>query len=137
MFRSGRRGLAERSNLIRHPSSKQSREEVLRMQQQQLSKNVSAENNNFVKDIVDQVFAGEGISWLKHNRLKKLLEDETYRNLTMGRLNKNLDRRIGPDDHVEDVVNTYVHSVSLELFPCMSSCLSPDSAWTARCGRAC
>lgn len=46
---------------------------------------------------------GEGIGWLKLNRVKKLMEDENYRNLVVSRLNKALERRVGPDDHIEDV----------------------------------
>ena len=51
------------------------------------------------------MFSGEGISWLKGNRLRKLMEDETYRTLTLGRLHKTLNRRLGPDEHVDDVVS--------------------------------
>lgn len=58
-----------------------------------------------------QVLVGEGVGWLKLNRLKKLMEDESYRTLVLGKLNKTLDRKIAPDDHIDDVV-----SVSLGLF---------------------
>ena len=49
---------------------------------------------------------GEGIGWLKLNRVKKLMEDENYRNLVVSRLNQTLDKKIGPDDHIEDVCVT-------------------------------
>lgn len=48
---------------------------------------------------------GEGIGWLKLNRLKKLMEDEQYRMLVLGKLNKTLDKKIAPDDHIDDVVS--------------------------------
>ena len=46
---------------------------------------------------------GEGVGWLKLNRVKKLMEDENYRNLVVSRLNQTLDKKIGPDDHIDDV----------------------------------
>jgi hypothetical protein len=54
------------------------------------------------------VLAGEGVGWLKLNRLKKLMEDEAYRTLVLGKLNKTLDRKIAPDDHIDDVVSIFI-----------------------------
>jgi hypothetical protein len=54
---------------------------------------------------VNQVLEGEGIGWLKLNRLKKLMEDESYRNFVVSKLNRTLDRKISPDDHIDDVVS--------------------------------
>lgn len=56
--------------------------------------------------MVNQVLEGEGVGWLKLNRLKKLMEDESYRNFVLSKLNKTLDRKIAPDDHIDDVVST-------------------------------
>lgn len=50
---------------------------------------------------------GEGVGWLKLNRLKKLMEDESYRSLVISKLNKTLDRKVGPDDHIDDVVGLF------------------------------
>jgi hypothetical protein len=50
------------------------------------------------------VIEGEGVGWLKLNRIRKLMEDENYRNLVVSRLNKTLDQKIGPDEHIDDVV---------------------------------
>ena len=55
--------------------------------------------------MVTQVLAGEGVGWLKLNRLKKLMEDENYRDLVVTKLNKGLNRKISPNDHIDDVVN--------------------------------
>lgn len=33
------------------------------------------------------------------------MEDESYRNLVATKLNRTLDRKIGPDDHIDDVVS--------------------------------
>ena len=54
---------------------------------------------------MNQVLEGEGIGWLKLNRLKKLMEDESYRNFVVSKLNRTLDRKISPDDHIDDVVS--------------------------------
>lgn len=55
--------------------------------------------------VVNQVIAGEGVGWLKLNRLKKLMEDESYRDLVVTKLNKGLHKKISPDDHIDDVVS--------------------------------
>ena len=53
--------------------------------------------------VVGQVLDGEGVGWLKLNRVRKLMEDENYRNLVVSRLNKTLDQKIGPDEHIDDL----------------------------------
>ena len=66
-----------------------------------------SENQHFLKEVVSSVLEGQGISWLKHSRVKKLMEDENYRNFVVSRLNKNLDKKLTDDDHhIEDVVCT-------------------------------
>jgi hypothetical protein len=49
--------------------------------------------------------AGEGVGWLKISRLKKLMEDENYRNIILAKMNRTIDRKMTPDDHVDDVVS--------------------------------
>lgn len=34
------------------------------------------------------------------------MEDESYRNFVLSKLNKTLDKKIAPDDHIDDVVST-------------------------------
>lgn len=53
--------------------------------------------------MINQVLAGEGVGWLKLNRLRKLMEDESYRMLVLGKMNRTLDKKIAPDDHIDDV----------------------------------
>lgn len=98
----GRKGLA--SSIIKHSSPKQTQEEIQRLQNAERSSS-NSENQAFLKDVVMQVLAGEGVGWLKFNRLKKLMEDESYRIFVLGKLNKTLDRKIAPDDHIDDVVS--------------------------------
>ena len=64
---------------------------------------ITAENHNFLKDVVDQVVAGDGVGWLKLSRLRKLMEDENYRNMILPKLNRSLDCAASPDDHIQDV----------------------------------
>ncbi|XP_023706235.1 MAP kinase-activating death domain protein isoform X5 [Cryptotermes secundus] len=101
-FPKGRKGLVEKSSLIRHSPSKSRQEELQRMQSAERS-STNTENQAFLKDVVNQVLEGEGIGWLKLNRLKKLMEDESYRNFVVSKLNRTLDRKISPDDHIDDV----------------------------------
>lgn len=96
----GRKGLAP--SLIRHSGPKHTQEELQRMQNAERSSS-NSENQAFLKDVVVQVLAGEGVGWLKFNRLKKLMEDESYRILVLSKLNKTLDRKIAPDDHIDDI----------------------------------
>lgn len=63
--------------------------------------------------IVNQALEGEGVKWLKINRLKKLMEDESYRNFMVSKLNRTLDRKISPSDHIDDVVS----NASLKDYP--------------------
>lgn len=65
-----------------------------------------SENQAFLKEIINSVLEGHGVSWLKISRLKKLMEDENYRNFVVSRLNKNLDKKLTDDNqHIEDVVS--------------------------------
>jgi len=98
----GRKGLAP--SLIKHSSPKQTQEEIQRLQNAERSSS-NSENQAFLKDVIMQVLAGEGVGWLKFNRLKKLMEDESYRIFVLGKLNKTLDRKIAPDDHIDDIVS--------------------------------
>ncbi|KAI4462781.1 hypothetical protein MML48_4g00015086 [Holotrichia oblita] len=99
-FPRGPKGLVEKSPLIKHSPRKQ--EEIQRKQSTDKT-TTNVENQAFLKDVVNQVLEGEGVGWLKLNRLKKLMEDESYRNFVLSKLNKTLERKIAPDDHIDDV----------------------------------
>ncbi|XP_049779283.1 MAP kinase-activating death domain protein [Schistocerca cancellata] len=101
-FPKGRKGLVEKSSLIRHTTTKSRQEELQRIQSAERS-TTNSENQAFLKDVVNQVLDGEGVGWLKLNRLKKLMEDESYRNFVVSKLNRTLERKISPDDHIDDV----------------------------------
>lgn len=48
---------------------------------------------------------GQGVSWLKLGRVRRLMEDENYRNFVVSRINKNLDKKLNDEtQHIEDVV---------------------------------
>ncbi|XP_055681928.1 MAP kinase-activating death domain protein isoform X2 [Lutzomyia longipalpis] len=98
----GRKALVERTPLIKHSGPRQTQEEIQRQQNAEKASS-NSENQAFLKDLMNQVLAGEGVGWLKLNRLKKLMEDESYRMLVLGKINKTLDRKIAPDDHIDDV----------------------------------
>ncbi|XP_043266245.1 MAP kinase-activating death domain protein isoform X8 [Colletes gigas] len=102
--KTGKTGLAERSSLIKH-SNKSSQEDIQRMQNAERS-STNSDNQAFLTDVVNQVLTGEGVGWLKLNRLKKLMEDESYRDLVVTKLNKGLNKKISPDDHIDDVCVT-------------------------------
>lgn len=98
----GRKALVERTPLIKHSAPRQTQEEIQRQQNAERSSS-NSENQAFLKDVIHQVLLGEGIGWLKLNRFRKLMEDESYRTLALGKLNRTLDKKIAPDDHIDDV----------------------------------
>jgi len=123
----------EKPNLVKHGATTSNTSLLTRQQQQQqqqpieIKANTHSENQQFLKDIVTNVLDGQGIGWLKINRVKKLMEDENYRNFVLSRLNINLDKKYSDeDDHIEDIVcysfklflNHYfvLHRKLLELF---------------------
>ncbi|CAG4964538.1 unnamed protein product [Parnassius apollo] len=96
-FSQGARGLVQRSPLIRHAApAPHSPPHTTRT-------NANTENQAFLNDLVQHVLEGEGVGWLKLNRLKKLMEDESYRNMVLSKLNRNFNRKITPNDKVDDV----------------------------------
>ncbi|XP_060532384.1 MAP kinase-activating death domain protein isoform X2 [Cylas formicarius] len=99
-FQRGPKGIVEKSPLIKHVPKRQ---DDLQRKQSVDKSATNSENQAFLKDIVGSVLEGEGVGWLKLNRLKKLMEDESYRNFVLSKINKTLDRKIAPDDHIDDV----------------------------------
>ncbi|XP_076759653.1 rab3 GDP-GTP exchange factor isoform X13 [Xylocopa sonorina] len=115
-FPKSKMGLVERSSLIKHSTNRNSQEEIQRMQNAERS-STNSDNQAFLTDMVNQVLAGEGVGWLKLNRLKKLMEDESYRDLVVTKLNKGLNKKISPDDHIDDVC------ISKPVYKGMLKCL--------------
>ena len=67
---------------------------------------VCSENQQFLKDMIAGVLEGQGVGWLKVSRVKKLMEDENYRNFVVSRLNTTLNKKLTDEDqHLEDVVS--------------------------------
>ncbi|XP_054153734.1 MAP kinase-activating death domain protein-like isoform X2 [Oppia nitens] len=97
-FPKGRKNLVEKSSLIRHSTQNQKKEAP-----PDKSTGSHSENQAFLKETITTVLDGEGVGWLKLSRVRKLMEDENYRALVVSRVNKTLERKVGPDDHVEDV----------------------------------
>nr|XP_037870783.1 MAP kinase-activating death domain protein isoform X5 [Bombyx mori] len=96
-FSQGGRGLVQRSPLIRHaPPSAPPAPTLARH-------TPNTENQAFLNDLIQHVLEGEGVGWLKLNRLKKLMEDESYRNMVLSKLNRNFNRKSTPCDKVDDV----------------------------------
>nr|XP_034825424.1 MAP kinase-activating death domain protein [Maniola hyperantus] len=94
-FSQGARGLVQRSPLIRHASPTPPTPPPT-------TRSANSENQAFLNDLIQHVLEGEGVGWLKLNRLKKLMEDESYRNMVLSKLNRNFNRRTSPNDKVDD-----------------------------------
>ncbi|CAF1236792.1 unnamed protein product [Adineta steineri] len=94
----------EKPNLVKHNTTISNSSMLARQQSVETKANTHSENQQFLKDIVTNVLDGQGIGWLKINRVKKLMEDENYRNFVLSRLNINLDKKYSDeDDHIEDI----------------------------------
>ncbi|XP_023247845.1 MAP kinase-activating death domain protein [Copidosoma floridanum] len=111
----GKSSLVERTSLIKHSSAKN--QEELRRQQNAERTNTNTDNQAFLTDVITNVMTGEGVGWLKLKRLKQLMEDESYRDFMVTKLNKGLNRKISPDDHVDDVC------ISKPVYKGMLKCL--------------
>ena len=64
---------------------------------------VSGDITNMIKDTVDRVLMGEGIGWLKLNRLKKLMQEEMHRSLMLNYLQRKFGQHLTRDGHIEDL----------------------------------
>ncbi|XP_075545658.1 rab3 GDP-GTP exchange factor isoform X1 [Dermacentor variabilis] len=105
----GRRGPVERTPLIKHVTPQQGRrvqpqEQPRSVQTFEEQSSTQSDNQQFLKDVLNSVANGEGIKWFKKNRIARLMEDESYRNVVVLRLNRTLERRVGPDGHIKDVM---------------------------------
>lgn len=98
-----KRGNVERTSLIRHSTNQRRKVSEEGGRSEHDVRSGHTENQHFLKEVVDAVLEGEGVGWLKLGRVKKLMEDENYRTLVTSRLNKTLEKKLAPDDHVEDV----------------------------------
>ncbi|XP_060069151.1 MAP kinase-activating death domain protein-like isoform X2 [Ylistrum balloti] len=101
-----RKALVEKSGLVKHATPRKQKDAS--KQTGSDSRGASnSENQQFLKDIVTNVLDGQGVSWLKLGRIRRLMEDENYRNFIVSRLNKNLDKKLNDDtQHLEDVSMT-------------------------------
>ncbi|EEC02724.1 map-kinase activating death domain protein, putative [Ixodes scapularis] len=64
----------------------------------------SSDNQQFLKEVLNAIRDGEGVKWFKQSRIRRLMEDESYRNLVVSQLNRTLERRVGPDGLIKDVM---------------------------------
>ena len=115
-FTSGRRALVENSPLIRHPTNLTTPTiPVITGEDDPANQTslVNTETNQFLKEVVDQVTAGDGVGWLKLSRLRKLLEEEQYRTLVLSKLQSSIESKVAPDDHIEDVVRYFDRGISV------------------------
>ncbi|KAL5007708.1 hypothetical protein ScPMuIL_016514 [Solemya velum] len=99
-----RKALVEKSGLVKHATSRKTKDQKAQSESKGSS---NSENQQFLKEVVNGVQDGQGVSWLKLGRVRKLMEDENYRNFVVSRLNKNLDKKLADDcQHIEDVCLT-------------------------------
>ena len=100
---------------------------------------VSSDNQAYLKDVVNNVLEGQGVGWLKTSRVRKLMEDENYRNFVLSRLNTTLDTKLTDDDyHLPDVVrlltrNSFYDEVNRRLTSAAAAASVASSALGCSC----
>nr|KAG5689468.1 hypothetical protein BaRGS_021015 [Batillaria attramentaria] len=101
---SNRKALVEKSGLVKHATTIKQKDQPKPAPPSEPKTSTNSENQQFLKEVINGVLDGQGLSWLKVSRIKKLMEDENYRNFVVSRLNRNLDKKL-PEDarHIEDV----------------------------------
>ncbi|XP_065942198.1 MAP kinase-activating death domain protein isoform X9 [Magallana gigas] len=112
-----RKALVEKSGLVKHATSRKQKETGTKQGASDNKSASNSENQQFLKEVVNSVLEGQGVSWLKLGRIRKLMEDENYRNFIVSRLNRNLDKKLSDDTpHLEDVtLNKPVYKGMLTL----------------------
>lgn len=113
-----RKGLVERTQLIKHGTGRaadSSSESGARRGSSSSSRSnrrgsgaadaraQEADNQQFLKEICQSVLNGDGIGWLRLGRLRKLMEDENYRNFVVCRVNGGRERLLSANDQLDDV----------------------------------
>ncbi|BFZ04225.1 hypothetical protein BsWGS_07264 [Bradybaena similaris] len=114
-----RKALVEKSGLVKHATSRVQKEPTRIVQGEKA--NANSESQQFLKEVINSVLEGKGLSWMKVSRINKLMEDENYRNFVISRLNRNLDQKV-PEDavHIDDVcVSKTVFKGMLSLIKCI------------------
>ncbi|KAH9495002.1 MAP kinase-activating death domain protein [Bulinus truncatus] len=98
-----RKALVEKSGLVKHATNRKPKEPQ-KLSPVDTKANSNSDNQQFLKEVINGVLEGKGVSWMKVNRTNKLMEDENYRNFVVSRLNRNLDQKVSEDAfHIEDV----------------------------------
>ncbi|XP_062621255.1 MAP kinase-activating death domain protein-like isoform X1 [Saccostrea cucullata] len=112
-----RKALVEKSGLVKHATNRKQKESGTKPGSSDNRSVSNSENQMFLKEVVNSVLEGQGVSWLKLGRIRKLMEDENYRNFIVSRLNRNLDKKLSDDiPHLEDVpLNKPVYKGMLTL----------------------
>ncbi|CAI4223935.1 unnamed protein product [Auanema sp. JU1783] len=64
---------------------------------------IQNKNQIAVREICDQVLAGQGVGVFTYNKLKKLMEDESLRELACSKLNLGLDQKLQEDEFVKEI----------------------------------
>lgn len=97
--------LVQKTRLIRHSNALNEPMNCGQAEKAQPIRTTQSDGDNqqFLKEVTAGVMKGEGVGWLKLSRVKKLMEDESYRDLVLSAINKNLDARVRPDDRISDV----------------------------------
>lgn len=63
-----------------------------------------SKNQQIVRDVCDQVLAGQGIGVFTYAKLRRLMEDESLRQLVCSKLNLGLDIKHSEEDFVQEMV---------------------------------
>ncbi|KAL6724495.1 hypothetical protein Aduo_019382 [Ancylostoma duodenale] len=65
-----------------------------------------SKNQQTVREICDQVLSGQGVGVFTYPKLKRLMEDESLRELVCSKLNLGLEHRLTDEDYVKEIALT-------------------------------
>ncbi|KAK6759878.1 hypothetical protein RB195_021445 [Necator americanus] len=65
-----------------------------------------SKNQQTVREICDQVLSGQGVGVFTYPKLKRLMEDESLRDLVCSKLNLGLEHRLTDEDYVKEIALT-------------------------------
>ncbi|KAK6034870.1 hypothetical protein COOONC_27627 [Cooperia oncophora] len=77
-------------------------------------------NHQTVREICDQVISGLGIGVFTYPKLKRLMEDESLRELACSKLNLGLEQRLDEEDFVKELALTRSQYKGIAMLRCLS-----------------
>ena len=97
----------QRAKLDHHKQIESEKERLQKEKNSAVTAQQQKKNQHQIIDICDQVLAGQGIGIFAGSKMKRLLEDESLRELVCSKLNLGLEVRYAEDEFIQDIVGIF------------------------------